>query len=295
MKKQKKPVAAGSFVLACRHALQWRLLLLWTLFLILPTLIFTAPFWMLMHASFDYSVYADQIAAQFDVTAIGDFMGVLQQKGNVLTLAGVGGALCTLLLSPLLTGMAITALRAEKAASFAALIVGGVGEYGRMLRLLLLGLIPLGLAGAAAAGLFKVMHQYSDKLILASEADAAFYLCVAVALLLLAIAHASVDAGRAQFALDTRRRSAWKAWWGGIKMVCTRPLTTLGYYLGISLLGLVLVAGLMWLRINVPHVDMPGFLFALIVMQLMMAVVAWMRNARLFALVAVARAQQNMD
>ncbi len=295
MKKQKTPVAVGSLVFACRHALQWRLLLLWALFLILPTLIFTLPFWMLMHATFDYSVYADQIAAQFDVTAIGDFMGVLQQKGNVLTLAGGGAALCTLLLSPLLTGMAITALRAEKAAGFTALIVGGVGEYGRMLRLLLLGLIPLGLAGAAAAGLFKVMHKYSDKLILESEADAALYVCLAVALLLLAIAHASVDAGRAQFALDTRRRSGWKAWWGGVKMVFTRPLMTMAYYLSISLLGFALVAGLIWLRINVPHVNMVGFLFALLIMQLMMAVVAWMRNARLFALVAVARAQQNID
>ena len=138
------------------------------------------------------------------------------------------------------------------------------------------------------------MGNYSEKLILESDADWAFYGWLGLALLLIVLAHASVDAGRAHFALDTRRRSALKAWWCGVKMVFTRPVTTLSYYLGISLLGMALVAGLLWLRINVPHVNIWGFLFALILMQLMMAVVAWMRNARLFALVAVARAQQNI-
>lgn len=295
MKNLKTPVAAGSLAFACRHALQWRLLLLWTLMLTLPTLIVTLPIWTVMHEAFDYSVYADQIAARFEIMAMGDFVSILQQKSPLVNLAGLAAIICTVLLSPFLTGMAITALRAEKAAGFAALIEGGVKEYGRMLRLLIVGLIPIGLAGAAVAGMHKAISKYSDKAILESETDVAFYFFLALALLLLVIAHASVDAGRAQFALDTHRRSAFKAWWAGIKMVFTRPLTSLGFYLGISLLGLALVAGLIWLRINVPHVELGGFLFALLVMQLMMAVVAWMRNARLFALVAVARAQQNIN
>ena len=137
MKTQKTPVAPGSWVAACRHALQWRLLVLWTVVLLLPTLAFTLPIWMVMHAAFDYSVSADQIAAQFDATAMGDFVMLLQQNKISLNLAGIGGLVSTLLFSPFLTGMAITALRAEKRASFQALIVGGVGEYGRMLRLLL--------------------------------------------------------------------------------------------------------------------------------------------------------------
>lgn len=295
MKTQKTPVARGSLAMACRHALQWRLLLLWLIVLLLPTILITAPFWVMMANAFDHSLYADQIAAQFDITALGDLAMLLQQRRLVLTTTVGGGVLCTLLLSPLLSGMSITALRAEQPASCSALLMGGMAEYGRLLRLLLLALLPLGLALAAARAGHQAMEEFGDSVILETDADWAWYGWLVLALLLLVLTHATVDAARAHFALDPQRRSALKAWWCGLKMVFSRPVTTLGYYLGISLLGFSLVFVLIWLRINLPHANIWGFCLALVLMQLMMLVVAWMRNARLFALTVVARAQQNIS
>ncbi|MEN9865153.1 MAG: hypothetical protein RL748_743 [Pseudomonadota bacterium] len=282
-----------SLALACRHALQWRLLLIWVILLLLPTIFATAPIWMLMSSAFDHSVYAEQIAAQFDVTALGDFFMLLQQQRVVLGSAALGGAFSALLLSPLLSGMTISAINADKPLSCSALIAGGMVEYGRMLRLLLLALLPIGLALAVAKMAHKAMEEYGDSVVLESQADWAWYGWLGLALLLLVLTHVSVDAARAHFAIDPNCRSAWRAMWRGMKMVFSRPLATLGCYIGISLIGFLLVFALIYLRINLPHASTAGVCLALVFMQVMMVVVAWMRNARLFALAAVARAQQN--
>jgi hypothetical protein len=109
---------------------------------------------------------------------------------------------------------------------------------------------------------------------------------------LLALAHASVDAGRAQLAIERRRRSVVKAWWAGCGMLWRRPLHGLGAYLAIGVAGLGLAGALAIARLNVSGASLGGFLAALLLVQLTVAVLGWMRSARLFALVALARSQQ---
>ena len=114
-------------------------------------------------------------------------------------------------------------------------------------------------------------------------------LAILVLLLLLALAHATLDAGRAALALDRRRRSALGAWWDGCKLLLRRPLATLGAYLAITLAALALAALLSLARIHLPPVGAAGFIGAFLLTQLIVMVLAWMRTARLFAMVELAR------
>jgi hypothetical protein len=124
---------------------------------------------------------------------------------------------------------------------------------------------------------------------LQSDADIARLLATLVLLLLLAIAHATLDAGRAALALDRRRRSALVAWRDGCRLLLRRPFATLGVYLAITLSGLVLAALLSLGRIHLAPVHATGFIGAFALPQLIVMVLAWMRAARLFAMVELAR------
>lgn len=292
--KQANPVMRGAWKQACRQALQWRLLLLWMILLALPTLILMLPGWFVLGRALDHSVHAARIAASADISVLGDLINLARgEKAQALGLTMIASLLCTLALSPLMSGMAVTALRAPHAPGFGALLRGGAQEYGRMARLLLVGLVPLGLALAAFGGLQTLAMKQADAAILDSDTRLASYGTLALGLLLLALAHAVLDSARADFALDTRRRSAFKALWRGLKSVCRRPLLTLWFYGSISLVAIMLILPLLWLRINVPHASWPGFVFGLLLMQMVIAILAWMRNARLFALAAIVRGGQS--
>jgi hypothetical protein len=109
--------------------------------------------------------------------------------------------------------------------------------------------------------------------------------------ILVVVALASVDAGRAQFVLDGARRSAIRAWWRGVRLVIRRPVATLGTYALITAVGLA-VAGVLGLaRVNVPHVTFPGFLLAFLLTELIAATLICTRIARLMVLVQIGRAQ----
>jgi hypothetical protein len=137
-----------------------------------------------------------------------------------------------------------------------------------------------------------VMHladAYAEKAIQESDADFASHIAMVIMVILLMIADATVEAGRAQFVHSTTRRSAFKAWWKGVKLVVKRPLSTLGFYVVITLIGLVLAAVFGLLRQHIGHVSTPGFVIGLIFTELIVASTAWMKGARLYALAAISK------
>jgi energy-converting hydrogenase Eha subunit B len=91
-------------------------------------------------------------------------------------------------------------------------------------------------------------------------------------------------------ASDRRRRSAVKAWWAGVKLLWNRKLATLGTYAGITLAGLALAAVFAIARLNVPALGVGGFIAAFVLTQLAVVSLAWMRSARLFAMLELVRA-----
>ena len=273
----------------CMRAFQWRLMLLWVLWMLIPTAILIYPLWQMLSASLDYSVHAASIAQQMDMTVLADLMAVHGRNTIAFDTGAIVALIATLLISPLLSGMAATAARAPETLGIKALTAGGLAEYPRMLRMLLWAVVPLGLALAAGSAAMDAASEHGETAITAADERVWKWAAAALFGLLLTVANASLDAGRAALAIDRRRTSAVKAWWTGLMMLRKRPFSVLGVYFLISGAGLALAAVLAVARLNLPTASLGGFLGALLVTQLIVVAVAWMRSARLFAMVELAR------
>ncbi len=274
---------------AGRFAMQWRLLLLWLAVLLIPTALMIFPIWHVFGDQLDHSIYAAELAQRLDSNSAHDLFSAIQLNAIAVHTSGIAGIIATLLLSPFLSGAVITAAKAPAQLSFGQLIHGGITEYGRLLRLLVWAIVPLGVAAGVGSGAMYLAGKFAQKAILESSADLANNAALAFSMILFFIVDAAVDAGRAQFALSSKRRSAIKALWQGIKLVCKRPLTSLGLYFLLTLIGFAVAGLLSVLRINLPQAGIAGFTIALLLAQLTVAAIAWLRGARLFALIQLAK------
>ena len=277
---------------AIRAALQWRLMLWWALLLLLPTLAASLPVWQMLGANLDHSVHAPALANKLDMLAIADLMGSVRERfGPAMSLGGIVALAMTLLLSPLLAGMSIHAARASRRPGFIDLLAGGAQEYARMFRMMVWSAIPLLIVGVVAAVAFKVAGKSAESAILESDADRASHLALIATAVAFVLVHATLDAGRALLANERRRRSAIVAWWGGVRLMLRRPLSLLGVYVIVTGLGLLLAALLAVARLHVPALGGAGTVGAVLLAQLAVLVLGWMRSARLFAMMALVRAR----
>jgi hypothetical protein len=277
---------------AMRAALQWRLLLWWALLLLLPTIVASLPVWQMLGANLDHSVYAAQLADKLDMIAIADLAGSVRER--FAPAIGAGGIVAlglTLLLSPLLAGMTIHAARATRRPGFSELLAGGAQEYARMLRMLAWSVIPLAVAAIVAGIAFKAAGKTAEGAILESDAKRAAHLALFAAALVFVLAHATIDAGRALLANERRRRSAIVAWWGGVRLMLRRPFSLLGVYVIVTGVGLLVAALLAAVRLRVPALGGVDTIGAVLLTQLAVLVLGWMRSARLFAMMALLRAR----
>jgi len=274
---------------ASRAALQWRLLLLWAGLLLIPAIVAVIPLWRTLGASLDQAIHAAALAQQLDLMTVADLAANASRNGAAISQAAIAAIVLTLLLSPLLSGLVVTAARAPAPPGFGALLTGAFSEYGRMLRMLLWSIVPLGVALAIGAGALKLADRHAATAILEADADLARHLALLLAGVLFLLACATLDAGRAALAFDRRRTSAVKAWWRGLGMLRRRPLACLAIYLVITVLGLALYALLGVARLNLAGPGPLAIVAGLLATQLAALVLAWMRSARLFALIDVKR------
>lgn len=278
----------SALVPALRAALQWRLWLLWVLASLAAALLAALPAWGWLAERFDHSVHAAAIAAG---RAPALALDALLAREAPLALLGVNiaaHALLMLLLAPLLAGAVLAAIRARAPLGFGALLRGAIGEYGPLLRMLLWSLLLLALAAAVAAGLLAANMATHAHAVQASELVPGIRLAQGVGVLLVVLALASTDAGRGWLAADGRRRSALAAWWRGLRLLLRRPLAVLGVWLGTWLAGLLPALALLWLRQRLDGGSLAAVLAALLLASLIVAVLAWSRIARLYALAALA-------
>jgi len=277
---------------AMRAALQWRLMLWWALLLLLPTLAASLPVWQMLAANLDNSVYAPQLAERLDMLAIADLMGAVRDRfGIAMSAGGIVALALTLLLSPLLAGMSIHAARATRRPGFIDLLAGGAQEYARMFRMMVWSVIPLIVVGVVAGIAFKVAGKSAERAVLESDAEQASRLALIATAVVFVLVHATLDAGRALLANERRRRSAIVAWWGGVRLMLRRPLSLLGVYVLVTGVGLLLAALLAVARLHVPALGGGGTVGAVLLTQLAVLVLGWMRSARLFAMMALVRAR----
>jgi hypothetical protein len=289
----RRPSAPRTGFSAAKAALQWRLLLWWAILLLLPTFVASLPVWQMLGENLDHSAYAARLAERLDLIAVGDLLNSAHEHyASALGNGAVVALLLTLLLSPLLSSMSLAAARARDRLGFMALLASGAQGYARMLRVLLVALIPLGIAGALSGAAFHVAGKTAETAILESDALHASHVALAVSAVLMLLAHATVDSARALLGNDRRRRSAFLAWWHACRLLVRRPLAVLGVYLVVTVVGLAVALLLALARAHVPALGGAGTLGALVLGQLLVLVLGWTRNARLFALMAVARSHR---
>ena len=272
---------------ASRAALQWRLLLLWLAAVLLPTAVLALPFWRALAPALDYSVRAPELARALDMLALTDLFNEVRRNAVAVQAGALVALAMALLLSPFLSGAIVTAGRAPHTATLRELVAGGVSEYPRMLRMLLWAAVPLGAALALGLSLADAAGDYAARAV--RESDAALWQNAATlgALLLVALANLTLDAGRAQLAIDRRRTSAVKAWWWGVQLLLRRPGAMLGSYALLTVAGLLLAGLLAVARLQVQASNGWLLLAAFVLAQLVALAVAWMRTARLFALMSL--------
>ncbi len=269
-------------------ALQWRLLLLFAAASLLPALMVAIPVWQLLSGQLDTAVGSQQWASGFDVVAFTDVVNNLGKGATFFTGSLLVASVLALALAPLLTGLSLTAARNRRASGFAELMHGAVSEYWKLFRLILWAVIPLGLAIAAIAGLLYLADKKAQVAVLESAADSASHWALLGGALVFVLAHACVEAARAQFVVDAGLRSGLRALWRGIRLVARRPLPMLIVYLVIAMVGYGLASLLGMWRIGVTHSSVPGMVLAFVLTQLIAMTLGWMRTARLFAYARIA-------
>jgi hypothetical protein len=279
----------GALFAGMRAAVQWRLLLLWLLIMLIPATLVALPLWHMLGGLLDTSVHASEWARQFDAIMFSDVMDAFSKHPQwLLTTMAIAQA-TTLLLSPFLTGMVIGSGRAGRVLGFGALLQNGLIEYGRMFRLLLWALVPYGVVIGAGMLLAHGSETRVEHAVLESQVDHYHQFAHGVLLVLLVLMQSIVESARAAFIADPTLRSATRALWRGIKQLIRQPVKTLLFYLVVTLIGLALVSLFGLARIHVTAVGFSGMVVALLLSQLIVLAIGWMRTARLFALADVAR------
>ncbi|MEJ7747379.1 MAG: hypothetical protein WKF61_11690 [Luteimonas sp.] len=273
---------------AFASASQWRLLLLWLLAMLLPTLLLALPVAAWLQGQFGHSVHAAGIANGRDLPLLLDGLFSLGDHMAWLGSSALAAALLAVLLSPWLNGMVIASIRAGRRLGFGELLQGGLAEYGRMLRTLLWSVFPLGIAIGIGAWLTSLAGKKVDTAILASDIEGIGRIALWSAITLFVLAHATVEAGRGWLGADRGLRSAVRAWWRGCKLLLRRPIAVLAVYLGTAIAGYGLAALFGALRLQFNGASAGGFVAAFVLTQLVVLALAWGRIARLHGMADLA-------
>ena len=244
----KRKVGFGAFPRALGAALQWKLLLLWFLFTLIPALIVARPLHGLLSGLLDHSVHADAWARSFHGLPMTDVFVDIGRHGMPALSAAAGiSILLTLLMSPFLVGMSVTAVRSAHRPGFGELMHGGLTEYWRLFRFMLWAVVLYGVAFAIGGVFSHWASGHADKAVLESQADFGYTIAHTVLIFLLVVAQSMIEAGRGRIVAEAGQRSATRAFFAGIATLFKRPLVTLGMYLGVSVIGFVIAVLLgMW-------------------------------------------------
>jgi hypothetical protein len=269
-------------------------LLWWLLLMLIPTLVILMPIWRLLSAQFDHTLHAADWAQHWNLVMLTDLGGVINAQQNPLAAAGNASALLLLLLIPVLNGLFIAASRSPTRLGMGELLREGLRHYWRMFRLMLFGLIPIAIALVVFRLLNKGVSNYGDHAVLSSQVSHLKWAATAVWLIVFAIANASVDAARASLALEPARRSAFLAWWRGLKLVLRHPLRSAVLYLGVTAIAAIALALVFILRLHLGSATFLGLILGLLIAQLLTAILAWMHYARQFGMLELTRALKGL-
>jgi hypothetical protein len=276
---------------AMRRALQWRLLVLSPVVLWAAAIATLIPLLGFLGGLFDHSPRWRELGASLDSTALAGLAKATMTPAAAGLSAGIGASfLLAALLAPLLAGAALVVAEAEARPRFRALLAGAAGYYGRMLRLQIAALLPVGLALIIATLAMGWASGVSDRVTSEAATHTSHRIAVLIAALAVFLAQLVADAGRARLAVEAHRRSALFALGAGVKLVVKRPVAVLAVGLSASLASLVVAAALLVIRQQIAQSGIASMLIAFLFAQLAVATLAWGHATRLCGLVEIARA-----
>jgi hypothetical protein len=266
-----------------RRGLRWRVLLLFWSVLLVPSAIAALPAFAFLRRHLDHSPRAPRVMAWMDGETLFDLVRRLADQGVSWTLLfGFGAAaLCLAVLAPFAAAAMVASALSDEPLPLTRLCAGAGEMYGRMLRTSIAGLLPLGLAGAAAAGLVKGAAAFSLGTSTETAARRGAALAAVLAAALLFVGHLLVDGARAQFAADPHRRSALGALWASIRLTIRWPARVLAVGLSGTAVGLGLAALLMMVRLPIPQSGPVTLLLAWLLAQAARIAIGWGRAARI--------------
>lgn len=277
---------------ALSQPLQWRLLLLWWASLLVPGAIAALPALQFLMRHLDHATRSREMVAYLDGATLLDLVRQLGEDGagDSLALGLAGAALTLLFISPFTAGATVAAARSDEPLSLPRLLSGAGELYGRMLRTLLCGLLPLGLGAGLGAGVMKLASKAIERDLTETAGDAHLMAGLVISAVLLFLCHLTVDAARAQFAAEPNRRSALLALWSGVKLLVHRPARALGVGALGAAVGLGGAALLMAVRLRIDQGSVLRIAVAWALAQAAHVAIGWGRAARIFGLADLTRA-----
>ncbi len=269
---------------------QWRVLLLWWVSLLLPTLVAGLPVLFFFSAVLESSPRAAQVVAWLDSATLLELAKQFREPQTAAFSGYFSALLFTLVTAPFVAGVMAAAARSDEPLRLRQLLAAAGELFGRMTRLMLVGAVALGLAGALAAGAFKLAENAGEKTVFATQADRQFAAAMAFSAVLLWLVHVTVDAGRAVLSAEPARRSAFRAWWSGVRLLVRQPVRTLSVGLLGTLVGLGVAAAVMLLRLRIEQSSAVRVGLSWVLVQAAVVAVGWGKAARIAGLAELARA-----
>lgn len=278
----------GALIVGLQRGFHPQLLLAWVIVTMLPALIAALPATSWLLAQFGHSPHAEGIAMGREPGLVFDAFSSLGGERALLAGSGAFAIFIALALSPWLTGMVVAQIRTVYRLRVGGVLRAGLGEYPRMLRMLLLSLVLAGVAVAIGLGALWLVQEQAEDAVLAARVSSASQPALFLMGALLVLAHVTVEVGRGWLGADLALSSVFEAWQRGVKLLVQKPLDTLIVYFGTSAMGYGLALALGRLRMLVDSSGWLGWLLAFVLTQLVIAALAWGRSARLHGLADLA-------
>jgi len=269
-------------------AAQWRVWLVWIITLAIIAFFGVAPLQSSLASLLDHTPDATRLAQSFNMRELGGLFSGLSVHGAAISTAFLASLIVTALLSPWLTGVAITAARGQSAPRFVELVQGGLSEYPRQLRLLLWGLVVYGLAFVVFGGIRHWAGERAEHAVLESVAERGSLIANLVGAIAVLLAHLSLESARAFLVVRPNDGGALRAWWRAVKLIVRRPVASVSVYLAVLLVGLLVAAIIAIVRVRVAPIGWSWVIVAALLTQLTVLALAWARVARLRALAHLA-------
>ena len=287
-------IAPGLMRRSLRQSLRWRVLAIGWLLLLVPTAIAAAPGFAFVRRQLDHSLAAAGSVAWMDGATLLDLVHQLLSGGGpsqALLAGGIGALLVLLLTAPFAAAAMVAASGAAEPLPFPRLLAAAGGLYGRMLRAAIVGLVPLGLAGALAALATRIALRANEDVTTETAAQRNLWLAAGAASALLFLAHLFADAARAQFAADPSRRSALGAFAAAARLLTRRPFRSLAVGALGAAVGLASASATMALRLQIVQSGPAAMALAWLLAQAAVVAVGWGRAMRIEGLGELSRTE----